>query len=87
VFVCVAVVIVESSFAADAPELPQLYVGTTYLQPSGRTIAVRAGGDLQASLNGARPGDVITLEGDLHGTVHTAREARGRLDHCADERA
>jgi hypothetical protein len=44
------------------PELPRLYVDTTFSQPSGGTIAVRAGGDFQAALNRAKPGDTITLQ-------------------------
>ncbi|MBI2827732.1 MAG: hypothetical protein HYX77_00490 [Acidobacteria bacterium] len=35
---------------------------TTDVPPSGRAIHVPAGGDFQAALNAARPGDVITLE-------------------------
>jgi hypothetical protein len=45
-----------------APELPRLYIDTIYVHPSGRTLAVPAGGDFQAALNAAQPGDVITLE-------------------------
>lgn len=44
------------------PALPQLTVDTTYTPPTGRTIAVPSGGDFQAALNVAQPGDVITLE-------------------------
>ncbi|HEX9244928.1 MAG TPA: right-handed parallel beta-helix repeat-containing protein [bacterium] len=43
------------------PELPRAHVDTTYAPPSGRTIAVPAAGDVQAALDSARPGDVITL--------------------------
>lgn len=50
------------SFAVNLPELPRSYLDTTYVRPSGRTIAVQAGGDFQAALNRARPGDEITLE-------------------------
>lgn len=45
-----------------SPELPRVYVETTYVQPSGRTILVPAGEDLQAALDVAKPGDVIMLE-------------------------
>ncbi|MBI4638149.1 MAG: hypothetical protein HY727_17575 [Candidatus Rokubacteria bacterium] len=48
--------------AAATPEPPRAWVDTTPVQPAGRTIAVPTGGDLQAALDGARPGDVITLE-------------------------
>jgi hypothetical protein len=41
--------------------LPRAYVDTTYAPPTGKTIAVAAGGDFQAALDGAQPGDVITL--------------------------
>ncbi len=44
------------------PELPRVSVNTNYLPPTGRTIAVAAGGDFQAAINQAQPGDVITLQ-------------------------
>src|SRR5207302_2038114 len=52
---------VHGAAASTRPELPRTHVDTAYVAPSGRTIAVPAGGDLQAALNGANPGDVITL--------------------------
>ena len=45
-----------------APELPRRLVDTTLVAPSGRTIAVAAGGNFQGALNAAQPGDVITLQ-------------------------
>ena len=51
--------------AADPPGLPQppaAVVDTAAVEPSGRVIAVPRGGDLQGALDGAKPGDVITLE-------------------------
>jgi len=42
-------------------ELPREYVDTSLPQPTGRTVHVPAGGDLQGALNAARLGDVITL--------------------------
>lgn len=56
------VAVAQASGAAKAPEGPRLFVDTRYVPPSGRTIAVRAGGDFQAALNAARPGDVISLQ-------------------------
>jgi hypothetical protein len=47
---------------AVQPELPRVFLDTTYVPPKGRTINVREGGDLQEILDLARPGDVITLE-------------------------
>jgi hypothetical protein len=44
-----------------APVLPQAQVDITYVQPTGRTISVGVGGNLQAALTDAQPGDVITL--------------------------
>ena len=41
--------------------LPQVYLDTTYTPLSGNTIAVPAGGDFQAALNNANPGDTIQL--------------------------
>jgi len=43
-------------------ELPKEYLDTTFVKPTGATVAVPAGGDLQAAINAAQPGDTITLE-------------------------
>ena len=43
------------------PAPPRVYLDTSYPAPSGRTIVVNAGGDLQAALNSAQPGDIIAL--------------------------
>jgi uncharacterized protein (TIGR03437 family) len=51
-----------ATLAAGAPELPRVYLDTTYTRPTGRTIAVAAGGDLQAAINQSQFGDVITLQ-------------------------
>ena len=45
-----------------AQELPRVYLDTTYAPPSGNVIPVAAGGDLQAALNAAQPGDIIELQ-------------------------
>src|SRR5436190_2242709 len=47
---------------AALPELPRAYVDTTLVASTGQTIAVAAGGNVQAAIDAARPGDVITLE-------------------------
>lgn len=62
VFAWIATVSIPSLATSAAPESPRVSVDTTYVEPSGRTITLRAGGDLQAALNNARPGDVISLE-------------------------
>src|SRR5215510_7922976 len=51
-----------ATLAAGEPEPPRVYLDTTYTPPKGRSIEVKAGGDFQAALNQARPGDAITLE-------------------------
>ncbi|PYN80939.1 MAG: hypothetical protein DMD96_12795 [Candidatus Rokuibacteriota bacterium] len=51
-----------ASSEAQPPELPRAFLDTTLVPPSGQTIIVPAGGDLQAALNAAQPGDVITLQ-------------------------
>ena len=43
------------------PAPPRVFLDTTYATPSGRTIAVASGGDFQAALKAAHPGDVIAL--------------------------
>jgi hypothetical protein len=52
----------ESPQSGSAPEKPRVYLNTDYAPPTGRTIAVAAGGDFQGALDQAQPGDVITLE-------------------------
>src|SRR2546422_379265 len=47
--------------AAVFPELPRVYLDTTYALPTGPTITVPPGGDFQAALNSAQPGSVIVL--------------------------
>jgi hypothetical protein len=47
--------------AQTVPALPQAFVDTTYEPPAGQIITVRDGGDFQAALDNAQPGDVITL--------------------------
>ncbi len=48
---------------AASPELPRVFLDTTYAPPTGGTVhTVNAGGDVQAALNAAQPGDVVTLE-------------------------
>jgi hypothetical protein len=65
-FVSLAVVFVSLTLVvtnawAVPPELPRVFLDTTYVPPTGATIAVAAGGNLQNALNAAQPGDVITL--------------------------
>jgi hypothetical protein len=53
---------VSQAAPAATPELPRVYLDTTYVAPKGRTIHVAAGDDFQDALDRARPGDVITLQ-------------------------
>src|SRR5207302_10815917 len=46
---------------AVSPAPPQAFLDTAYTPPSGQIIAGPAGGDLQAALNAADPGDMTTL--------------------------
>ena len=45
----------------DAPLLPTTFVDTSPVASTGRTIQVGAGADLQAALNSAQPGDVVSI--------------------------
>ncbi len=61
--VCASLLLAAASGgAATLPALPQAFIDTTYAPPSGRTILVNAGGDLQAALDNAAPGDTIELQ-------------------------
>jgi uncharacterized protein (TIGR03437 family) len=51
-----------ANLAANAPELPRVYLNTTYVPPTGKTINVAAGDNLQAAIDQANPGDVISLQ-------------------------
>src|SRR5690349_20345746 len=44
------------------PEPPRLFVDTRPVPPTGREIDVPAGGNFQAALQGAKPGDLIVLQ-------------------------
>jgi hypothetical protein len=44
------------------PELPRVYLDTTYKQPARAPKSIAAGDDLQAALNAAKPGDVLSLQ-------------------------
>jgi hypothetical protein len=48
--------------ASALPEQPRLYIDTTDVMPSGEKLVVPKGGNFQAALNRAKPGDVIVLE-------------------------
>ena len=52
----------QAGRSASSPELPRSCVDASLVPPTGRTIAVAAGGDFQAALNAVQPGGVVTLE-------------------------
>jgi hypothetical protein len=51
-----------STVVAVPAELPRATVDARYVEPTGRSISVPAGGDLQAAVNSADRGDVILLD-------------------------
>src|SRR5206468_676147 len=53
--------LLRPAHAAVLPELPRVYLNTTYTLPTGPTITVPAGGDFQGALNSAQPNSVIIL--------------------------
>src|SRR5437667_12327744 len=54
--------LLRPAHAAGVPELPRVYLDTTYALPTGPTITVPAGGDVPAALNSAQPASVILLQ-------------------------
>jgi uncharacterized protein YjdB len=50
-----------SGVTAVLPQLPSSTPSASVPAPTGRTIKVAAGGDLQAAINSAQPGDVVAL--------------------------
>jgi hypothetical protein len=59
-------VAVSSDDSRTEPQLPAVYIDTSYTRPTGRTIQVSGGEagqrEFQAALNSANPGDTIALE-------------------------
>src|SRR5262249_52627180 len=51
-----------SAAFAQSPELPREVVDVSYTPLSGQRIYVPAGGNLQAAINAAQPGDTLQLE-------------------------
>src|SRR5262245_54220417 len=51
-----------SAAFAQSPDFPQEMVDVSYTPLSGQRIQVPAGGNLQAAINAAQPGDTIELE-------------------------
>jgi plastocyanin len=47
--------------SSTSPELPRTRLDTRFVTPTGRQLAVLAGGDLQAAIDSAQRGDVILL--------------------------
>jgi len=65
---CLIGAVLVGMFAFQGPifaqaELPRVFLQTPYSPPTGGTTwVVNAGGDLQAALNAAVPGDIIQLQ-------------------------
>ena len=57
----VSVTTAGTGVTATPPDLPRATPSASVPAPTGRTIRVAAGGDLQAALNSALPGDVVAL--------------------------
>src|SRR2546428_9389929 len=51
-----------SGVTQTLPELPRVFLNTTYVAPTGSVIPVSAGGDFQAALNAATPGTTLVLQ-------------------------
>jgi uncharacterized protein (TIGR03437 family) len=51
------------ALATGLPELPRVYIDTTYVPPTGgKTINVTASDNLQNAINSAQPGDILVLQ-------------------------
>jgi hypothetical protein len=60
--VAVGPTLAQSPGQTVLPTPPQVFLDTSYVPPTGRTIAISARGDLQKALNAAQYGDVLMLE-------------------------
>jgi hypothetical protein len=48
--------------AVNDPELPRILLDTDFVPPTGNTINIPAGGNLQTAINNAQPGDTLVLQ-------------------------
>jgi hypothetical protein len=56
-------VVIARALAQAEPELPRVFLDTTYSPPTrGKLIGVSAGDDLQGAFDTAQPGDVIEIQ-------------------------
>ncbi|HEX3160575.1 MAG TPA: hypothetical protein VHQ45_18800 [Gemmatimonadaceae bacterium] len=53
---------VASATGGSVAALPRTFVNTAVVAPTGRTITVKAGQNLQNAINSAAPGDVISVQ-------------------------
>jgi PKD repeat protein len=53
---------VAQAQTSSLPELPRVFIDTTFTAPTGNTINVRSGDNLQSALNLAQPGDTLLLQ-------------------------
>ncbi|MET0153047.1 MAG: hypothetical protein ABW298_10630 [Candidatus Binatia bacterium] len=61
---------------APRPEPPRARADASVPEPSGHEVRVPAGGNLQAALDAAKPGDIITLQaGATYGAVSLPRKS------------
>src|SRR5262245_56613953 len=71
---------VNDALAGTAPQEPSVVLDTTAVPPTGKTIPVAAGGDLQGALNSAQPGDVVELAAGATFTGNFALPAKSGAD-------
>src|SRR4051812_15112116 len=61
IFVCLGAGVTTALAQPAQPALPQVFLDTPYPAQAGQVITVNSGGDLQAAINAANPGDTIQL--------------------------
>jgi hypothetical protein len=66
---------------SNLPELPRMFLDTTYQRPAGATVTVPAGGNLQAFLDAATCGSTLELTA---GATYTGSFELGNKDCTAD---
>lgn len=54
--------VIPTGTPAHVPEMPRVFVDTTYSLPGGTVTAVNAGANLQTAIDAASPGDVLVLQ-------------------------
>ena len=80
VMVCLCMTAAPAAAQPVQPALPQVFLDTTYPTQPGTTITVNSGGDVQAAINSANPGDTIVLQAGATFTPTTSFKLKAKTN-------